>query len=138
MRTADRPPGTFEESERRGRDCDTQGTYGGCSSSVTGIRPIARSTGTLYGATRISWLGGRSSFQRKPGSTITTQFLDDERLSSEERAQIARHLNFLLGANAADPGEARQHFLPFVRQGPPFTLRPGVVSRSPPYMRDAI
>jgi hypothetical protein len=44
------------------------------------------------------------------------RFLDDERLSPEERAQIARHLNFLLGANTADPEEARQHFLPFARQ----------------------
>jgi hypothetical protein len=42
------------------------------------------------------------------------QFLDDERLSPEERAQIARHLNFLLGANAGDPDEARRSFLPFV------------------------
>jgi hypothetical protein len=44
------------------------------------------------------------------------KFLDDGRLSPEERAQIARHLNFLLGAGAADPEEARQRFLPFVRQ----------------------
>jgi hypothetical protein len=44
------------------------------------------------------------------------KFLDDERVSSDERAQITRHLNFLLGANAGDPEEARQHFLPFVRQ----------------------
>src|SRR6516164_773842 len=43
------------------------------------------------------------------------QFLDDERLSPEERAQIARHLNYLLGAGEADPDQARQHFLPFGR-----------------------
>jgi hypothetical protein len=44
------------------------------------------------------------------------QFLDDERLSPEERAQIARHLNVLLGANCGDPDEARRRFLPFVHQ----------------------
>src|SRR5215469_15444021 len=43
------------------------------------------------------------------------QFLDDERLSPEERAQLARHLNTLLGAGEADPEEARQHFLSFVK-----------------------
>lgn len=34
------------------------------------------------------------------------KFLEDERLSPEERAQIARHLNFLVGAGEADPAGA--------------------------------